>query len=236
MNFVVQFQNKRVGSTFLQKAFNTHPQLAGIDECFVNVCRKAKYRKSGFIPYVRPENPYKTPKEYIKMVCNKNPNKITIMKIMYNQIDHHKGLREFIVKRKFPIIHLTRKNLVKQVISGINAGKQNHEKININAKVLFARVKEADNLNKKWKSFFLNNNHDYIQLCYENIIGEKIDERGTFLDVKTIEKLTEFLKINTYDMWADTKKKNKDNISVYLHDINQVRRIFKGTHYEWMVN
>ena len=48
----IQFQNKRVGSTFLQKALDSHPLIAGVDEIFVNIARMTKIRKSGFIPYV----------------------------------------------------------------------------------------------------------------------------------------------------------------------------------------
>jgi hypothetical protein len=35
----IQFQNKRVGSTFLQKAIDSHTEIMGIDEVFVNMAK-----------------------------------------------------------------------------------------------------------------------------------------------------------------------------------------------------
>lgn len=114
----IQFQNKRVGSTFLQKAIDSHPMIAGVDEVFVNVARKPGMKKSGFTPYVRSD--YNgNPGSYLrKVIWDRYPDRAVIFKLMYNQILHHKGLIDIIEGKRMPVIHLMRRNLVKQVISG----------------------------------------------------------------------------------------------------------------------
>ncbi|GAG09178.1 unnamed protein product, partial [marine sediment metagenome] len=87
----IQLQNKRVGSTFLQKAIDSHPNIMGIDEVFVNMARKPGMRKSGFVPFLRSD--INRAGEYIREVIYKTyPDKHTIFKLMYNQVNEHDGL------------------------------------------------------------------------------------------------------------------------------------------------
>lgn len=230
--FSFQFSNKRTGSTFLQKSISSHPKLIGIDECFVNISKKASYRKSGFIPYVRPENTYKTPETYIKNIINTYPNKKISMKLMYNQIGYHHNLHKFIRDNKLPIIHLMRRNLVKQIISGQNAATTKHDPITITPQQLLHSVKLADKLNEKWKEMF--KNHASLELYYEDIIGEK-DNRFTFVSKSVNMDICNFFSVKNIPMYTDTKKKNKNDIWVYLQNREEVEKVFKGTQYQWMI-
>ena len=136
----IQFQNKRVGSTFLQKAIDSHPMIAGVDEIFVNMAKKPGMKKSGFTPYLRSDYHGHAGSYLNKVVFGRYPDKHVIFKLMYNQILHHQGLMDIIKGRKMPVIHLMRRNLVKQVISGHTAATTKHEKINIDANNLFYHV------------------------------------------------------------------------------------------------
>lgn len=230
----VQFSNKRVGSTFLQKTFNSHPDLVGIDEVFVNICRKARYRKSGYIPYIRPENPFKTPKEYIKNLVNTNKDKKIIMKLMYNQISFHAGLHNLINNKKFPIIHLKRKNIIKQFISGKKAAFQNHDPISISGDQLLKEVTQLNTENEWWTNYFKVSSHKYIELFYEDLFG-MVEEKHTFIEKSINNRLCDFLEVKRIPMYADTKKKNKDDIWIYLRNKDDVMSKFKNTKFEWMV-
>jgi len=227
----IQLSNKRVGSTFLQNAINSHPDIMGIDEVFVNMARKPGMRKSGFVPYLRSD--LNTPKEYIENVIYKTyPNKNTIFKIMYNQITYHQGLMEYIKGKSIPMIHLMRKNLVKQIISGLTAATTKHNPVIIEPKRLFNMVKEAHRFNEYWKKELKGNIK--LTLFYEDIIGE-VDGEKTYLSNNANIAVCDFFKVKQIKMYAKTKKKNKDDISVYLPNIEKIKKEFKETKFQWMI-
>lgn len=228
----IQFQNKRVGSTFLQKAIDSHPDIMGIDEVFVNMARKPGMRKSGFVPYLRSDA--KTPKEYITEVINKTyPDKHTIFKLMYNQIEYHEGLFDYIKRNKMPVIHLMRKNLIKQVISGITAATTKHKPIAITPEQLMLQVKQAKSLNYIWAKKL--KDHIKLTLYYENIIGETRFNK-TYLANNANVAVCEFFGVRQYQLFAETKKKNKDDISVYLPNLDAIKKHFEGSEFEWMLD
>lgn len=227
----IQFQNKRVGSTFLQNAIDSHPDIVGIDEVFVNMAKKAGMRKSGFVPYLR--STINNPSEYIKnVVYKKYPDKNTIFKLMYNQIEYHNGLMHFIMGNKIPMIHVMRKNLVKQVISGMNAATTKHNPIAVTGKNLLEAVKVADELNKKWSIDL--KGYIKITLYYEDIIGKTVDDR-TYMSNNANIAVCNFFKVNQVQLFAKTKKKNKEDLTVYLSNINEIKKTFKGGKFQWML-
>lgn len=228
----IQFQNKRVGSTFLQKALDSHPAIAGVDEVFVNVARKPGMKKSGFTPYVRSD--YNgNPGSYLrKVIWDTYPDQHVIFKLMYNQINFHNGLNGIIEGRKMPVIHLMRRNLVKQVISGQNAAYTHHDPIGVTPDRLFQLVTEADNFNKHWKQRF--NDRKKLELYYEDIIGQTFEDGFTYVSESAKIALCDFFEVDGH-FCAATKKKNKNDIWVYLPNRKGVEKKFKGTKYEWMV-
>lgn len=228
----IQFQNKRVGSTFLQNALNTHTDIVGIDEVFVNVSRKAKYRKSGFIPFVRPENKFKQPKNYLRNYIYKAyPDKNTAFKLMYNQIEYHNGLYGYVADGKKPMIHLMRKNLVKQVISGLTAARTAHNPVSISPDQFFNMVTQVNQENKNWGRKF--KRQIKLVLYYEDIIGETIGDK-TYLSPNANIAICNFFEVEQQQMYSTTKKKNKEDISVYLPNYEVIKKRFKGSQFEWM--
>lgn len=231
--FSILFFNKRTGSTFLQNAINSSSYLFGCDECFVNVCRKAIYRKSGYIPFVRPENKYKDPQKYINNILNTNKDKKAVcMKIAFNQIAHHSGLIQYIENNNIPILFLQRKNLVKQIISGMTAASTSHKPVNITGRELLDMVNEAKRLNEDWKKRL--NKHIKLVLEYEDIIGETIGDK-TYMSNNSNIAVCDFFGIKQEKLYSKTKKKNKNNIEVYLPNIEDIRNVFKNTEFEWML-
>jgi hypothetical protein len=230
----IQFQNKRVGSTFLQKALNTHTDIVGIDEVFVNVSKKAKYRKSGFIPFVRPENKFKKPKNYLRNYIYKAyPDKNTAFKLMYNQIEYHAGIMNYITVNNIPIIHLMRKNIVKQIVSGLTAARTIHKPyVKIQPNQFFNMVVQADNENKSWENKL--KDHIRLTLYYEDIIGKNEGEK-TYLSPNANIAVCNFFEVEQQQLYSTTKKKNKEDISVYLPNYDAIKKQFIGTKYQWMV-
>ena len=226
----IQFQNKRVGSTFLQKAIDSHPDIAGIDELFVNMARKKGMRESGFKPYLR--SGYGSVDAYLNNVYGQIEKPHTIFKLMYNQIHYHQGLFDMIKREKTPIIHLMRRNLVKQVISGLNAATTEHKPIPVSPKELMNMVKEADNLNKQWANKL--KDHIKLTLYYEDIIGATRMGK-TYASNNTIVGVCNFFGASKYQLFATTKKKNKNDIRVYLPNYDAIKKYFKGSEYQWMI-
>jgi len=227
----IQFQNKRVGSTFLQKAIDSHPDIAGIDELFVNMARKKSMRKSGFKPYLR--SGFNNVEAYLnKHVYNNIEKEHTIFKLMYNQINYHQGLFDMIKREKIPMIHLMRRNLVKQVISGLNAATTEHKAIPVSPKELMNMVQEADNLNKQWMQKL--KDHIKLTLYYEDIIGATRMGK-TYASNNTIVGVCQFFGASQYQLFATTKKKNKPDIRVYLPNYDEIKEYFKGSRYQWMI-
>ncbi len=227
----IQFSNKRVGSTFLQQAINSHPDMVGIDEVFVNIARKASIRKSGFVPYINSD--ITNPGEYIEDVIHKTyPDKHTIFKLMYNQMTWHESLRAYIRETQMPIIHLKRRNLVKQVLSFLKMGEYNHDPIVITPQELFKQVEQAENLDKVHSQAM----HGQIALTlyYEDLIGEKGFET-TYMANNANVAICQLFGVTLYMLNADTKKKLRNDISEYLPNIDEIRKFFKGSKYQWMI-
>jgi hypothetical protein len=228
----IQFQPKRTGSTFLQKAIDSHPDIMGIDEVFVNMARKEGMRKSGFVPFLRSD--INDAGEYIREVIYKTyPDKHSIFKLMYNQIDYHGGLLQFINETKTPMIHLMRRNLVKQIISGMNAATTKHDPIVVSPKELMDAVVHAHKDNKRWAKRL--KDHIKLTLYYEDIIGDKGFER-TYVSHEDSVAICKLFKVKSLLLYAETKKKNKDDISIYLPNIEGIRKAFKGSEFEWMIS
>ena len=76
--------------------------------------------------------------------------------------------------------------------------------------------------------------HIKLTLYYEDIIGATRLGR-TYASNNTIIAVCDFFKASQYQLFATTKKKNKDDISVYLPNINEIRKHFKGSRYQWMI-
>ena len=227
----IQFQNKRVGSTFLQNAIDSHPDVMGIDEVFVNMAKKAGMRKSGFVPYLRSDAD--NPKDYIENIINKTYDmKHTIFKLMYNQIGHHAGLMQYIRQNKIPMIHLMRRNLVKQIISGMTAATTKHDPIAISGDQLFQAVLHADNLNKEWRDTL--KGHIKLTLYYEDIIGD-VEDGKTYVANNVNVALCDFFHVDQVRLFANTKKKNKEDLKVYLPNYDDIKKRFEGSKYEWML-
>jgi type III secretory pathway component EscR len=66
------------------------------------------------------------------------------------------------------------------------------------------------------------------------MIGKTEDDR-TYLANNANVAVCDFFKVDQQQLFSKTRKKNKDDISVYLPNIDDIRKKFKDTEYEWMV-
>jgi hypothetical protein len=227
----VQLQAERVGSTFIQIAMDGHKEIRSIDEVFVKIARKPGMKKSGHIPFVKVKH---DAEDFIRNVIweDRGDKKHVIFKLMYNQIIFHKGLYEFIRDEKLPIIHVKRKNLVKQIISGKTASRSGHNYIDITAFDMLEMVIKADGIRKIWSNKF--KDHNVLEIWYEDLFGDRVDKKQ-YMNEDVNKKICDFFGVNNEPMYADTKKKNKDDVWAYIKDKDKILKMFKNTEYEWMV-
>ena len=68
-----------------------------------------------------------------------------------------------------------RKNIVKQIVSGLNAATTEHKPISIEPKRFVELVGDAYKLNNSWGKQWKDNIK--LTLYYEDIIGETVDDR-----------------------------------------------------------
>lgn len=226
------FTQKRTGSTFLQNAINSHSNIIGIDEVFVNIARRTNIRKSGFIPFVNHE--LETPREYIEDVLYRTyPDENIAFKLLNNQIIFHTGLMMYVISKKIPIIFLKRKNLIKQAVSFYKMAENNHNPIDIAPFQLFLDVKKIKEENEYWYKKLKNNIK--LVLNYEDIIGRTEGDK-TYLASNANIAICDFFNVKQEMMYSTTKKKNKEDISEYLPNYEIIKKTFKGTEFEWMID
>jgi len=195
------------------------------------MANKQGMKKSGFTPFLRSD--YNNPKDYIEKVINrKYTNEHTIFKLMYNQIEWHPGLLDYILDEKIPMIHVMRLNLVKQIISGLNAAIEDHVPIKITGQRLLKAVTEARKLQIYWADKF--KDQIKLTLIYEDLIGEVYGER-TFLSKLANVAVCDVFNVPQCRLFAETKKKNREDLSVYLPNIDDIKQVFEGTGFEWML-
>lgn len=224
----IQISDKRTGSTLLQRALNLHPDIRGLDELFVMPGEVKNIKKSGYVPYMF-RKPDMRPENYIKnIIWADEPDKSVVFKLMYNQIENGRvePIIKFIQKEKVPVIHLIRKNLVKKTISGLSREERTPDR-------LFDEVVRGKRNIRKYKHLF-QKLPNYLELYYEDIVGEKVDEK-TYLETETNRKLCEFFGVNNIPLYVKSKKKKKEDIWLYLPDRAGVEKRFKGEVFEWMI-
>ena len=202
----------------------------GLDELFINMARKLSIRKSGLVPYVLSD--INTPKEYIEDVVIRTHENIhsLSMKLMYNQLYFHDGLLEYIKDKNMPIIHVMRRNIIKQVVSFLKMAEYNHNPIDVTINEFVTLLEDAYHE----PYFMISEFRDQIKLTlyYEDMIGKTIDDK-TYLSEETNEAVCNFFNVKNVKLFAKTKKKNKEDISIYIpHLIEDLKIKFKGTKFE----
>lgn len=226
---VIQFQDKRTGSTFLQRCLNSHPQITAYDELFVVSYKNNDILKSGLRPFKwKQDNDKKNGwslQKYLNWVFAKNKN--TSIKVMYNQ-EKRWGILPYIMENDIPVIHLIRKNHFKKVVSKATAPWTDTFHIDeyqkrFKPKNIIKTIKESKAEDARYSRKLRSTLSKYIIIYYEDMFGEN-DGKVTYLNDAYCRSICKFFGVDYFRMFADTKKKNKENVLVYFKDKNGMRR------------
>lgn len=232
--------DKRTGSTFLQNAMDSHPNITCFDELFM--IRTGLKKRHGQFMYRWIKDNKKWNKDTFLDWLGENNDRV-FLKLIYEQCDYWNLTKE-IKRRNLSIIHLIRKNHFKRAMSGLLKKNFNkNKKVNIDPnKILSETIKSKKKANlyvNKWKNY-----KNQIYVYYEDMIGRKEGEENnvkkvgafnmksdqiTYLKGEISEKICNFMDIPHSHMFCNITKKSKENPMEYLTENKQkeLKQLFK---------
>jgi len=205
----VQIQDKRVGSSFLQRAMDSHPDILSLDELFITTYNDPDRKKSGIKPWkIMYDEKKWMMGEYINWIYKHSNN--VIFKIMYNQCEKLDMVDYLVASRNANIIHLMRRNHAERVISQI---KEQGEDValKISDYELILLIEKSIKDQNEFRRRLSNTYGKYLELWYEDIVGkrEKIDGISHTYIRKDVNKLIcDFFGIDDIPMYTKSGKKD----------------------------
>ena len=247
MNNGVILCPKRSGSTFLQEALNSHPQIVCYDELFMNN-KNIRQRRGQILFKTKSKENGMNIKNYIDWVNDQNPEKSTLFRLIYSHDSKYKVLNK-IMDRNISVIHLTRENLLEKELSRATKGKELGEKVELDIGTTLTQMrneqKSNDQYRKKLKKY-----DNKIEIHYEDMIGntegkqEEIEKYGafnilsnqvTYLNEKVGKQICKLLNVDYYPMWTHVSKRNPWNIENIIKNYDQVKEKLKHTEFSHLL-
>jgi len=242
----VLLSDKKTGSTFVQYAMDSHPDLECYDEMFLIKHGNRKRRGQTLFKTMKKEKKMSVD-QYLKWLYSQSSN--VCFRLMYPHDMHYNVLPQ-IMKMNIPIIHLVRENHFKKVIAKYTGGKIMNEKIDIKPIDLIYSIKESINRVKKYESKLKNYPHVF-KIKYEDMIdsvdGEinmkKVKKLGgsniksnviSYMNKGYSKMICDIFGVDNRDLYSNVTKKNKENILdclIYKKKIKRALRSHKMSHY-----
>lgn len=238
INFVL-ISNKRTGSTFLQEAIDSHPQIKCCDEMFLIRAKNVTERKGIKIyRYFYAKDNKHTPKKYLEWISHFHNN--TGLRIVYPQLDYWKELSDCIVLDEIPVLHLIRYNYFEQSMSWFTKKIPNQkEKIYIDPNQLIDRINKISKDTEYYRNLY-KNNKKYMEIYYEDMFGNvkgkkvKIKSRGafnieskqtTYLTEKYSNQICDFLNVEHNTMFSNVSKRTDWDVWKYIQNQEEIKEV-----------
>lgn len=246
-NFVV-LAAKRSGSTFLQEALTSHPNIKCYDEMFmIKSTKTGKRRGQWLFPYMKKNHGYDV-NQYIKWVHESKPSKSVGFRLMYPHNEKWKVLNK--LDKKTPIIHLIRENKLGKMLSSYTKNMFEVKKIHIDPNQIISGIKQEEKREQEYiKS--LENFKNVLTLKYEDIIGRTEGDKGeikkfgsfnlksdmyTYVPMEVCEQICNFLDEEVVELYSNVTKKNSHNPWDYIKNDEEIRNVLKSEDYEkWIL-
>ena len=244
MNFVI-LADKRTGSTFLQEALNSHPDIKVYDEMFIiRGAQKTGKRRGQFLFRTMKSKRKMNIKDYLDWLYNTEPDKSVGFRLMYPQDDHWHVL-DVIKKSKIPIIHLKRNNFLKMIISKKTRGEFKTKPQKFAPNSIISDIKNHQNKRIKFETKILKYKNQ-LTVDYESMIGKTEGEKGeikkfgafnlksdmkTYVSDKMAKKICNFLGVENKPLFCNVTKKNSNNVWDYISNKEEIEKILKRKGY-----
>jgi len=244
MNFVI-LAPKRSGSTFLQEALSSHPNIKCWDELFMIRGPKSGKRRNQYLYWYMKKTKKHSIPQYIDWLHNEYPEKSIGFRLMYPHEEKWNVLST-IKKKNIPIIHLVRDNLLGKTLSSYTKKLFEVKKMHIDTNKLMADIrlqeKKQNEYYKKTKEY-----KNVLTLRYEDIIGRTEGDKGdttkfgafnlksnmyTYIPTGICEKICNFINEDFFEMYSNVTKKNSHNPWDYIKNKDEVKNALKNEGYE----
>ena len=247
-NFVIAGL-QRTGTTLIRDTLGKHKNIFTYGEVFIFNKGKFIKRKAGEkVPYnyrkfieastKRKFEHYfyneKSLNNYLDDLYENDQYSAIGFKLMLSQLKKFPKLKELLVERNIKVIHVTRENILKTLISRklVRVRKVFHSKVELpplkvklNTRKLIKRLEKIQHDNQEWKNIFSKN--PYVNVSYESFTNNK---------TKELENLFTFLDVNPdYTLTSDFKKINPNSVKDIIINYDEVCSCLKGTEYENLI-
>jgi len=232
--------DKKTGSTFVQYAINSHPDLVCYDEMFL-IKHGDRKRRGQFLYKTMKKEKKMNIEKYLDWLYSQDTN--VCFRLMYPH-DVFYGVLPHIMKNKIPIFHLVRENHFKKVISKYTLGNIMGEKIDIKANSVISGIKESMSKVIKYENKLKNYPYVY-KIVYEYMIGsvdgelniDKIKRLGgsniqsnviSYMNDVYSKMICDVFNVEYKQLYSNVTKKNKENIIDCLYHKKKIIRALKS--------
>jgi hypothetical protein len=212
----VIFSNKRTGSTFLQEALDSHPDINAFDELFLVSTKEIQRRNVRLYKTMKQLEGYSIPK-YLNWIASKGKN--TVFRLMYNQNETW-NVFPHIKDRKMKIIHLKR-DPVDIVISILCKFSEGNDGVKVRKGEFEQMLNSYRELQNKYDKK-LSGYDGLLEINYKDLFGKVEGERSnienvgqfnirsdqeTYLNEKVNFEICKFLNVKPLPMKSKITKK-----------------------------
>ena len=222
--FVLLFQG-RVGSSYLTEALSSHLEIKMLDESF------RRHRKTASIQL-------KAMREFLTPPLLGSYRAIGF-KIKLYDVGDHKGFAELLKEERVYIIHMSRRNMVKQAVSWIRAsrlydatGDWNLYKdadrlaaLTIDPAEFRTRLEQLEKRERVLRDYVMSLELPTLSLYYEDLF---VDKRNT------IDLVLPFLGVQPQPVEGAALKNTSDDLRQAIENFDELRSLYTGTPYEAM--
>jgi hypothetical protein len=240
--------DKRTGSTFLQSALGSHPQITSYSELFMIRSRARKtrgkllYKSAGEIKKNK-----RGKKKFQRWPVNKyltwvfSDDDSVTFKLIYDQCTHW-NIMPVLSKRKVPIIHLIRRNFLKKAVSRATKNVFEVKKLGLPSEWYADEIAKDQRKLRTYRKILNKYPGPILELYYEDIIGgvsgkatntKKLgafniqSDQITYVSDDVNEALYDFMQVKPFRLYSHTTRKNSPDVWEYIDNKQAVLSMLK---------
>ena len=240
---------QRAGSVFLEKYLHSHRQIGCFGEVLLGMGGPqtpwipewlTRYRRPRLAWFYTLSGAMVSPKRTIKTVFGQDFERVGF-RGMYNQLQDRRALAPLAADPSIAIIHLMRKNVLKQYVSRYIMRRHRHlgrlrahttkelkpVAVNIPPSLAEKGIRRLLSRRNQYKEAF--KSHRTIELVYEEMI------QNNQIMPQSVESICNILEVSNEFEEPQLKKMNPSTLSLMLTNFDQWQSYFKNTEFAEML-
>ena len=234
---------QRTGSSWLISLLNSHPRIRAFDEPFLYRKIRPNWKEEGFLSFYNFRHQFKLHRplvtfRYMNAMYSFAENFEAVgFKLMYNQLLMFPEILFRLIKDRFVVIHLVRRNILDILVSLEIAQKtkvahSNKElpliKVTLNPESILKKMKKIEYkicITRLLTSFILQNS---IEIGYESLMNKKEKTLSAILQIINIEERQALLR-------SDSRKLSKGSYREKIRNYEEIFNVLRNTKYKSML-